>query len=80
MITTTVTTVSTVTAIASLGLTTVIGVAAVITLMAFLSTRELAKAGNSGFALRVAKFAGVGIVPLVIAFAVMVANELASII
>jgi len=79
MITTTVSTVSTVTAIATLGLTTVIGLAAAITLMVFLSTRELARTGNSGFSLRVAKFAGVGIVPLVIAFVVMVATELIKI-
>ena len=79
MITTTVSTVSTVTAIATLGLTTVIGVAAAITLMIFLSTRELARAGHSGFSLRVARFAGVGIVPLVLAFAVVVATELTKI-
>ncbi len=73
---TTVTTVTTVTAIATLGLTTIIGVAGAITLIVFLATRELASTGRSGIALRIAKFAGVGILPLVMVFASVVVMEI----
>ena len=76
---TTVTTVTTVTTIAALGLTTVIGVAAAITLMAFLTTRELASAGHSRFSLRIARFASIGILPLVMAFAAIVAVKIAEV-
>ncbi len=76
---TTVTTVTTVTTIAALGLTTAISVAAVIALAVFLTTRELASTGRSRFSLRIAKFASIGIVPLIIAFAAMVAVKIAEI-
>ena len=76
---TTVTTVTTVTTIAALGLTTTLSVVAVTTLMLFLSTRELASSGNSRFSLRLARFAGVGILPLVMAFAVVVAIKIAEV-
>ena len=76
---TTVTTVTTVTAIAALGLTAVISVAAVVALMVFLTTRELASAGGSRLSLRIARFASVSILPLVIAFAVMVAVKIAEV-
>ena len=69
---TTVTTVTTVTTIAALGLTGAISIAAVILLMLFLTTKELAGASNSGFSLRIAKFVSVGVLPLVMAFAVIV--------
>ena len=69
---TTVTTVTTVTTIAALGLTGVVSVAAVALLILFLTTKELAGAGNSGFSLRIAKFVSVGILPLVMAFVVIV--------
>ncbi len=75
---TTVTTVTTVTAIATLGLTTVIGIAAVIALIVFLTSRELADAGNSRISWRIARFASVGILPLVIAFAAIVAVKIAE--
>ncbi|MBI2979982.1 MAG: hypothetical protein HYY41_04040 [Chloroflexi bacterium] len=70
---TTVTTVTTVTVIAALGLSALISMAAVVTLIGFLVTRELATTGHSGFALRIARFASVGIIPLVMAFAAIVA-------
>lgn len=78
VVTITVTTITTVTTIAAVGLTTVISVAAVVTLMAFLATRELASTGNSWFSLRIAKFASVGILPLVMAFATIVAVKIAE--
>jgi len=76
---TTVTTVTTVTTMAVLGLTAAISVATIITLMVFLATRELASAGNSRFSLRIAKFASVGILPLVMAFAIIVAVKIAEV-
>jgi hypothetical protein len=75
---TTVTTVTTVTAIAALGLSVVVSVAAVITLIAFLASRELASVGNSRFSLRIAKFATIGILPLFMAFGVTVAVKIAE--
>ncbi len=76
---TTITTVTTVTTIAALGLTTFIGAAAVLTLLAFLTTRELASASHSRFSLRIAKFASIGILPLVMTFAAIVAVKIAEI-
>jgi hypothetical protein len=64
--------ITTVTTIATLGLTGAISIAAVVLLMLFLTTKELAGAGNLGFSLRIAKFASVGILPLAMAFAVVV--------
>ncbi len=74
-----ITTVTTVTAIAALGLTAAISVAVVVTLIVFLSTRELASAGHSRFSLRIAKFASVGILPLIMAFAAIVAVKIAEV-
>jgi len=68
---TTVTTVTTVTTIAALGLSGAISVAAVILLVLFLSTKELVGVSSSGFSLRTAKFVSVGILPLVMTFAVI---------
>jgi len=44
----------------------------VVLLMLFLTTKELAGASSSGLSLRIAKFVSVGILPLVMAFAVIV--------
>ena len=74
---TTVTTVTTVTTIAALGFTAVTGVAAVGTLIFFLATRELASASHSRY---IARFAIVGILPLVIAFATIAAVKIAEVI
>ena len=73
---TTVTTVTTVTTIAALGLTTVIGVAAILALIVFLATRELANTGNSRFSLHIAKAVSVGILPLIMTFAVICAVQI----
>ncbi len=53
------------------GLTAAISIVAVVLLMLFLITKELASASSSGFSLRIAKFASVGILPLVMVFAVI---------
>ena len=71
-VTTVVTTVTTVTTITALGLTAAITSAAVVTLMLFLASQEFASAANSRFSQRMVRFAGVGILPLIMAFAVIV--------
>ncbi len=77
--TTTVTTVTTVTTIAALGLTGAISIAAIVLLMFFLATKELAGTSSLGFSLRIAKFVSVGILPLVMAFAVIVAMKIVEV-
>ncbi|MFC1987051.1 hypothetical protein ACFLVH_00660 [Chloroflexota bacterium] len=74
-----VTTVTTVTTIAALGLTTFMGVAAAITLMVFLTTRELVSTSHSRFPLRIARFASIGILPLVMAFTAIIIVKIAEI-
>ena len=77
---TTVTTVTTVTTIAVMGLTAAISIAAVVSLVAFLTTKELASAGHFRSSTRVAKFVNVGILPLAIAFAVIVAIKILGVV
>jgi hypothetical protein len=47
--------------------------------MVFLASRELATASQSGLSGRIARFATVGILPLVMAFAAMVAVKIIEI-
>jgi hypothetical protein len=72
MITTVTTVTTTVTTITALGVTTAISGAAIVALLIFLATRELASAGGSKFSWRIVKFAGIGIVPLLMAFLAIV--------
>jgi hypothetical protein len=72
------TTVTTVTAIAAMGLTATLSIAATILLIFFLSTRELAGTKGSGFPLRVSRFVSIGIVPLLITFAVIAIIQIAG--
>ncbi len=62
-----------------MGFTATFGIAAIASLIVFLATKELAGTGGSSISLRIARFVSVGIVPLVIAFAVMVAVEIAKV-
>ena len=79
MITTvTTSTITTVTTIAAMGLTAAVSIAAVVSLICFLTTKELASAGDSSTSLRIAKFVSIGILPLVMAFAVIVAVKIAE--
>ena len=81
MITTVTTTMMlTVTTITAMGLTAAISIAAIVSLISLLTTRELANANGSGTSLRIAKFVSVGIVPLVIAFAIIVALKIAEVV
>jgi len=57
----------------------VISIAAAVSLILFLPNKELASAGGSGTSLRIARFLGVGIVPLIIAFAVIVGIKITEI-
>ena len=77
---TTVTTVTTVTTIAALGLTGVVSIGMIVLLMLFLTTKELAGASNLGFSLRIAKFASVGILPMIMVFAVIVVMKIVEVI
>ena len=71
-------TTTTVTAIAAMGFSTAIGIAAAIMLVVFLAAKQLAGAGNSGSSLRIARFLNVSLLPLGIAFAVIVAVKIAG--
>ena len=80
MITTvTTSTITTVTAIAAIGLTAVVSIVAVVSLICFLTTKELASAGSSSTSLRISRFVSIGILPLVMAFAVIVAVKIAEV-
>ena len=74
MITTvTTSTVTTVTTIAAMGLTFVIGMVALFALVAFLVARELTSASSFPSFRLLGRYFSVGVVPLVMAFSVMVA-------
>ena len=73
IITVTTSTVTTITTIAAMGLTAAFSITAIATLVGFLATKELASATHSSSPQRVAKFLSVGIIPLVMAFVVIVA-------
>ena len=75
---TTITT-STVTTIAAMGLTATISIAAVVALIGFLTTKELVSASLSRSSQLMARFFSVGILPMVMAFAVIVAVKIAEI-
>lgn len=77
---TTVTTVTTVTTIAALGLTAAVGIGAIVLLILFLAAKELAGANSSGFSIRVARFVSVGILPLLMAFVVIVIMKIIEVI
>lgn len=75
---TTVTTTTTVTTVMAMGLTPAVSIAAVVSLIFFLTARELVSAGGSITSSRIARFFGISILPLVMAFAVIVAVKIAE--
>jgi len=75
---TTVTTVTAVTTIVAMGLTAAISIAATVILILSLTTKELAGAGNSSFSTRLSRYLNVSILPLMMAFAVIVAVKIAE--
>ncbi len=80
IITVTTSTITTVTTVAAMGLTAAVSVAAVVGLILFLVTRELASASGSITSSRIARYFNVGILPLMIAFTVIVAVKIAEVI
>ena len=80
MITTiTTSTITTVTTIAAMGLTATISIAAVVALIGFLTTKELASASLSPSSQLIARFFSVGILPMAMAFAIIVAVKIAEV-
>ena len=77
--TVTTSTITTVTTIAAIGLTAAISVAAIVTLIAFLSTKQLAGASPSHSSKLIARFLNIGILPLIMAFAVIVVVKIAEV-
>ena len=67
-----VTTITTVTTVGALGVSTVLSIVAVVTLILFLATREIASSGNSRFQVNITRYATIGILPLILAFGVIV--------
>ena len=78
IITVTTSTVTTITTIAAMGLTAAFSVIAVAALIGFLTTKELASASRSSSPQSVARFSSIGIIPLVMAFVVIVAVQFAE--
>ena len=77
--TVTTSTITTVSTIAALGLTATISAVAVATLIAFLTTKQLVGASPSLSSQLTAKFLNVGILPMIMAFAVIVAVKIAEV-
>ena len=78
---TTITTgvISTISVTSVAGLTAAISIAAVVSLIFFLSTKEIASAGGSRTSLRIAKSVGVGILPLVMAVATIIVVKIVEV-
>ena len=76
--TVTVTTISSITTIAALGMAAALGIAATITLIAFLATKELIGIRGDGSSQRIGRFLNVGITPLLMVFAAMIAIAIAE--
>ncbi|MCL0091812.1 hypothetical protein M1N59_00915 [Dehalococcoidales bacterium] len=72
-------TTSTVTLIEAMGLAAITGGAATVALIALLIARELASASLSPSSQLIARFLNVGILPLIVVFAVTVAVKIAEI-
>lgn len=73
----TVTTTTTTTVVA-MGLSAAVSIAAVASLIIFLTARELVSASDSITATRIARFFGIGILPLAMTFAVIVVVKIAG--
>ena len=71
--------VTTVTTVAASGLSIGLGIAAVSVLIAFLVTKELAGATHSTSLQLTSRFLSVGVIPMVMAFAVIVALKIVEV-
>jgi|WetSurMetagenome_2_1015567.scaffolds.fasta_scaffold1491205_1 hypothetical protein len=72
-------TISTISTVTAMGLTVGLGVVCVFALIALLTTKELASAGQTGNSKLIAKFCDIGILPLVVAFGITVVVKVAEI-
>ena len=75
---TTITTVTTVTTIAAMGLTAALSIAAIASLVIFLTTKQLASAARSSSSSHIARFTNVGIIPLAITFGAILITRIAE--
>ena len=66
--------------VAAMDLTAAVGIAAVVSLIFLLTARELVSVSGSSISSRITRFFGIGIVPLVMTFAVIVAVKIAEVI
>jgi hypothetical protein len=71
-------TTTTTTTVMAMGLTAAISIAAVASLIIFLTARELVSASDSITATRIARFFGIGILPLAMTFVVIVVVKIAG--
>ncbi len=79
---TTITTISTITTtstIAAMGMAVALSIAVTITLIAFLTTKELIGVREDGSSQRIGRFLNVGIIPLLLVFAAIVAIAIVEI-
>jgi len=77
--TVTTSTVSTVTTVAALGLMGTLGIVVSIVLVSFLATKELASSSEGPRHRLIARSLDIGIIPLIMAFAVIVVMKIAEI-
>ena len=75
----TITTTSSITTIAALGMAATLSIVATITLIAFLTTKELMGIRGDGSSQRIGRFLNVGITPLLMVFAAIVAIAIAEV-
>ena len=80
IITVTTSTITTVTTVTAMGLTAAISIAAVASLIFFLAIKELANARGSGISSRIARSFNLGILPLMMAFAIIIVIKIAEVI
>ena len=65
--------------ITAMGMATVLGIASAVTLIAFLTARELVSIRGNGSSQRIGRFLSVGITPLLMVFVALVAITIAGV-
>ena len=75
---TTISTITTTTTVAALGVAAAFSIAATIALIAFVTTKELIGVRGDGSSQRISRFLNVGITPLLMVFAAIVAITIAG--
>ena len=78
--TVTVSTISTISStITAMGMAAALSIVATVTLISFLTTKELVSVRASGSSQRISRFLNVGIIPLVLVFAAVVAAAITEV-